>query len=87
MLFRPLIGGIALSPITTSAAFAADGATVYKAQCAKCHGDTGKSDTTMGKAMKVPARRRCQHPAMAKRCSSAHQREPQASADHQVAER
>jgi mono/diheme cytochrome c family protein len=38
-----------------SAAFAADGAAIYKEQCAKCHGDTGHADTTIGKAMKVPA--------------------------------
>jgi mono/diheme cytochrome c family protein len=37
-----------------SAAHAADGAAIFKAQCAKCHGDTGQSDTTIGKAMKVP---------------------------------
>jgi mono/diheme cytochrome c family protein len=38
-----------------SAASAADGAAIFKAQCAKCHGDTGHSDTAVGKAMKVPA--------------------------------
>ena len=55
MLFRSLIGGIALLLVTGAACSAADGAAVYKAQCAKCHGDAGESDTTMGKAMKVPA--------------------------------
>jgi len=34
--------------------WAADGAAVYKANCAKCHGDTGQADTAAGKAMKVP---------------------------------
>jgi mono/diheme cytochrome c family protein len=34
---------------------AEDGAAVYKAQCAKCHGETGESDTSVGKALKVPA--------------------------------
>jgi mono/diheme cytochrome c family protein len=38
-----------------SVARAADGAAVYKANCAKCHGDTGKADTAAAKAMKVPA--------------------------------
>ena len=33
---------------------AEDGAAVFKAQCAKCHGETGESDTAPGKAMKVP---------------------------------
>jgi mono/diheme cytochrome c family protein len=37
------------------AAFAADGAVVYKGQCAKCHGDTGKADTPTAKALKVRA--------------------------------
>lgn len=36
-------------------ALAADGAAISKAQCAKCHGDTGHSDTTIAKAMNVPA--------------------------------
>ena len=31
----------------------ADGAEIYKSQCAKCHGDSGKSDTGPGKAMKI----------------------------------
>ena len=38
-----------------SAAHAADGAAVYKANCAKCHGDTGQADSAAAKAMKVPA--------------------------------
>lgn len=50
---RSLIAA-ALLLITGSIAWAADGAAVYKAQCAKCHGDTGTSDTAVGKAMKVP---------------------------------
>ena len=32
----------------------ADGAAVWKAQCAKCHGETGAADTPAGKTMKVP---------------------------------
>ncbi len=39
----------------SSIAFAADGEAVYKAQCAKCHGDTGHADSAAAKAMKVPA--------------------------------
>ena len=54
MLARSLIGIAALLLVASSAAVAADGAAVFKAQCAKCHGDTGNSDTTIGKAMKVP---------------------------------
>jgi cytochrome c6 len=34
---------------------AEEGADVYKAKCAKCHGDTGKGDTPTGKSMKVPS--------------------------------
>jgi mono/diheme cytochrome c family protein len=32
---------------------AADGAAVYKDNCSRCHGDDGKGDTPVGKAMKV----------------------------------
>ena len=49
-----MIGTAVVLGLAGSAA-AAEGAAVYGAQCAKCHGDTGKSDTTIGKAMKVPA--------------------------------
>ena len=35
------------------AAFAADGAAVYKAKCASCHGPDGKGETATGKAMKL----------------------------------
>ena len=54
MTFRSLVGCAALLFASASAAQAADGAAIYQAQCAKCHGDTGKADTTIGKAMKVP---------------------------------
>ena len=33
----------------------ADGAAVFQAQCAKCHGEHGKSDTAVSAMMKVPA--------------------------------
>ena len=54
MFARPTIGVAALLLLASSVASAADGAAIYGAQCAKCHGDTGKADTTIGKAMKVP---------------------------------
>jgi cytochrome c len=50
-----LIGAAALLLGTVSIASAGDGAAVYKEQCAKCHGETGKADTSIGKAMKIPA--------------------------------
>src|SRR5512141_361498 len=34
-------------------AFAADGAAVYKAKCASCHGVDGKGQTSIGKSMKL----------------------------------
>ena len=54
MLARSLFGMTALLLVASSAGAAADGAAIFKAQCAKCHGDTGNSDTSVGKAMKVP---------------------------------
>jgi len=41
--------------IAGTGAWAADGAALFKGQCAKCHGNDGKADTPAGKAMKVPA--------------------------------
>jgi len=56
MRARSVVAVAALvSVIGAPAVFAADGAAIYSANCAKCHGDSGKADTTMAKAMKVPA--------------------------------
>lgn len=52
---QKIISVTAILLLAGAPAWAADGAAIYKAQCAKCHGDTGKSDTAVGKAMKVPA--------------------------------
>lgn len=41
--------------LATTASVAADGAAVFKTHCATCHGESGTSDTTAGKALKVPA--------------------------------
>ena len=40
--------------LASGRAFAADGEALFKANCAKCHGETGLSDTTAGKAAKSP---------------------------------
>lgn len=51
-----LIVGIAIAvALTHGRVFAAEGADVWKAQCAKCHGETGMGDTPVGKAMKAPS--------------------------------
>jgi cytochrome c len=42
--------GLVLIPLPA----AADGAAVWKAQCAKCHGETGAADTPAGKALNAP---------------------------------
>lgn len=44
-----LILVVALAPI----AFAADGASTYKAKCASCHGADGKGQSPMGKKMNL----------------------------------
>jgi mono/diheme cytochrome c family protein len=44
---------IVLFGLMTTAAFAADGAAIYKAKCALCHGANGSGDTPSGKSMKV----------------------------------
>ena len=44
------IVAMVLAPL---AAVAADGAAVYKAKCASCHGPDGKGETTIRKSMKL----------------------------------
>jgi mono/diheme cytochrome c family protein len=55
MMLRLVVVAGALVLVAAPAVPAADGAAIYKEHCAKCHGDTGKADTTIGKVMKVPA--------------------------------
>ena len=54
MMFRVLTAAAVAVLVTSSGVFAADGAAIYEAQCSKCHGKTGQSDTPVGKALKVP---------------------------------
>jgi mono/diheme cytochrome c family protein len=44
---------LTLGAATTS--LAADGAALFKQNCATCHGPTGKADTPAAKALKAPA--------------------------------
>jgi mono/diheme cytochrome c family protein len=44
-----IIAGLAL----TTLGFAADAATIWGDQCAKCHGPDGKGDTKMGKKLSI----------------------------------
>lgn len=57
MKFRILVATAAVVGMVAGASvvLAADGAAVYKAQCAKCHGETGLADSPAAKAMKAPA--------------------------------
>jgi mono/diheme cytochrome c family protein len=52
ILTTMVVAGVAL--VTPARATAEDGAAVFKAQCAKCHGETGEADTPAGKTLKVP---------------------------------
>jgi mono/diheme cytochrome c family protein len=53
MIRQVFVLGLVLSA-PVGLARAEDPAAVFKAQCAKCHGDAGQSDTSVAKAMKVP---------------------------------
>jgi mono/diheme cytochrome c family protein len=48
----PLMASLFFS---TGIALAADGAALFKQNCASCHGATGQADTPASKALKVPA--------------------------------
>jgi mono/diheme cytochrome c family protein len=57
-----LVRGVTQTGIATALAVgllagpaAADGGSIYTAECARCHGADGLGDTPVGKAMKVPA--------------------------------
>jgi mono/diheme cytochrome c family protein len=45
----------ALPLSVASISLAADGAALFKQNCATCHGATGQADTPAGKSLKVPA--------------------------------
>ncbi len=48
-----VIGAAVLGLATASVAYSADGAAVFKAKCATCHGEAGLADTPAGKSMKA----------------------------------
>lgn len=48
-----LIRAVALVLLSAACVWA-DGGAIFKQQCAKCHGDSGKSDTAVGKKMNIP---------------------------------
>ena len=52
ILSTMVAAGVAL--VTPARATAEDGAAVFKAQCAKCHGESGDADPPAGKTLKVP---------------------------------
>ena len=45
-----ILGSLLLASVSASAD---DGAALYDAHCAQCHGADGRADTAMGRAMKV----------------------------------
>jgi mono/diheme cytochrome c family protein len=53
MLVKIVMVAAAIVLVSGPVARAADGAAVYKEQCAKCHGETGAADTAVAKTLKV----------------------------------
>jgi cytochrome c6 len=53
MKARSIILVLCMVLIAAPAIFAEDGATLYRAKCAMCHGASGQGDTPMGKTLKV----------------------------------
>jgi mono/diheme cytochrome c family protein len=51
---RSMLAALAALAAGAMPVLAADGAAVFKAQCAKCHGETGQADTAAAKTLKVP---------------------------------
>lgn len=50
----PRMAAIAGLLVVSASSARADGAATVQAQCAKCHGEHGKSDTAISAMMKVP---------------------------------
>src|SRR5512141_1549629 len=48
-----LILGVLTILVSVSSLFAADGAALYKAKCAACHGPDGAAQTAVGKNLKI----------------------------------
>jgi cytochrome c6 len=44
---------IAIVALAAAGLYAADGAAIYKAKCASCHGPDGAGQTAMGKSLKL----------------------------------
>jgi mono/diheme cytochrome c family protein len=53
MLSRPAFLAALLALATSAAAAEPDGAALYKAKCASCHGLDGRGETPVGKALKL----------------------------------
>lgn len=53
MVVRGFIAAVVLVAAGSTPLWAESGAQVFKNQCAKCHGDAGKSDTAVAKKMKI----------------------------------
>ncbi|SRR6266498_2340924 len=48
-----IVSLVILFGLLSTTVFAADGAALYKAKCASCHGPDGSGNTTVGKNLKV----------------------------------
>ena len=53
LIFAIMVGMLGLATTIARADPPVDGATIFETRCARCHGDTGKADTSEARALKA----------------------------------